>query len=280
MPRKKETITLSVPPGTKDQLEAIAARLGILWGSKPSSSGLITKIAQQELAVNPPFTLDNLQVAALRQAVKDLIDTGHIQEAESVSTLLLDHGNLETPLQQALMRQVSQPLEQWRPRIDQLIAQKQPFRIVYGNSQGELFEYVVRYAEIQFWEKRQYIQVWCSETADSQDIPELQHNRCLRLDRIQSIFPIQETWRGHFDSIDVMFHLKSWLIKAYESKPNDIDDQVLAHYRQVTRRIINPFWFYREIFRYGEDCELIMPEPLRIAFSKKVQALAETYKNH
>lgn len=277
MSRKKETITLSVPPGTKDQLEAIAARLGILWGTKPSSSGLIVKIAQKELEVNQPFTLETLQVAALRQAVKDLIDTGHIQEAESVITLLLAHGKLETPLQHELMRQVSQPLEQWRLRVDQLIAQQQPFRLVYSNSQGTPFEYVVRYAEIQFREKRQYLQVWCAETADSQDIPELKHNRCLRLDRIQSIFPIQDTWRGSFDSIDVIFHLKGWLIKAYEPKADDIDDQRFDNCRQITRRIVNPFWFFREILPYGEDCELISPETLRLEFSKKVQALAAIY---
>jgi predicted DNA-binding transcriptional regulator YafY len=176
------------------------------------------------------------------------------------------------------MRQVSRPLEQWRLRVDQLIAQQQSFRIVYGNSQGEPFEYVVRYAEIQFREKRQYLQVWCTETADSQDIPELQHNRCLRLDRIQSIFPVQETWRGRFDSIDVIFQIKKGLIKAYESKQDDIDDQTLENYLQITRRIINPFWFFREIFRYGEDCELITPASLRSAFSKKVRALAATYQ--
>ena len=36
MPRKKETLTLSVPPGTKAQLEAIADRLDIR--SDPTAS--------------------------------------------------------------------------------------------------------------------------------------------------------------------------------------------------------------------------------------------------
>ncbi|MBD0266390.1 MAG: transcriptional regulator, partial [Tolypothrix sp. Co-bin9] len=48
MPRKKETLTLSVPPGTKDQLEALARRLNILWGKDPSISGLLVAIAQQK----------------------------------------------------------------------------------------------------------------------------------------------------------------------------------------------------------------------------------------
>ena len=46
MPRKKETITLSIPPGTKEQLEAIARQLNITWGKEPSISGLIVAIAQ------------------------------------------------------------------------------------------------------------------------------------------------------------------------------------------------------------------------------------------
>ncbi|NJK69006.1 MAG: hypothetical protein HC941_22970, partial [Microcoleus sp. SU_5_3] len=36
---KKEALTLSVPPETKEQLEAIALRLGIFWGKSPSVSG-------------------------------------------------------------------------------------------------------------------------------------------------------------------------------------------------------------------------------------------------
>ncbi|MHC5833162.1 MAG: transcriptional regulator, partial [Nostoc sp.] len=35
MPRKKDTITLSIPSGTKEQLEAIARCLNVTWGKEP-----------------------------------------------------------------------------------------------------------------------------------------------------------------------------------------------------------------------------------------------------
>lgn len=283
MPRKKETITLSVPPGTKEQLEAIADRLGIRWGTKPSPSGLVTKIAQQEFEVATPFRFSSSQATALRQAIKDLMDAGHTEEAKSVITLLLDRGDLEPPLQRDLMRQVDQTIENWRSRIDDLIQQQQPFHLAYGNSQDQAIDFTIRHATIIPYEKRLYLQAWCEETADSQDIPELRHNRCFRIDRIQGLFPISGPWRGHLDTVDVQFHLKQGLAKGYEPKEGDIDSQLiendpnLGRYRLVTRRITNPFWFFREILRYGEDCEIITPDNLRQQFRQKVRSLMDSY---
>ncbi|HEY9607492.1 MAG TPA: transcriptional regulator, partial [Allocoleopsis sp.] len=189
MPRKKETITLSIPPGTKEQLEAIARRLNILWGKEPSVSGLIVAIAQQSLEVGQPFTLNSNQVKALQQAIKALNDAGHIGEAQIALALLIDKGKLEAPLRQSLLQQVSQPAHQgWRILIEDCIKKEQPFHLVYRNSQSQELEFTVRYAEIPFYEKRFYLQVWCEETADVEndipDMPELWHNRCLRFDRI------------------------------------------------------------------------------------------------
>lgn len=277
MPRKKDTITLSVPPGTKEQLEAIADRLGIYWGSSPSASGLVTKIAQKELEVGHPFALSPEQVQALRQAVKDLVDAGHPEDAKSVITLLLSHGNLAAPLRQDLLRQISQPLENWRLRIEQYIADQQPFYVLYGNSQDHQLEFSARYAQITFYEKRHYLQIWCDETEDSTDIPELHHNRCLRLDRIQALHPLIGEWRNALDSINVTFQLTGGLRKAYEPQPNDIDNQMTGHSHLITRKVANPFWFFREILRYGEDCEIIAPESIRRQFAAKVRSLADRY---
>ncbi|MCY7407317.1 MAG: WYL domain-containing protein [Alkalinema sp. CAN_BIN05] len=280
MVRKKETLTLSVPPGTKEKLDAIADRLGITWGTKPSSSGLITKIAEQEFEVALPFALSTIQVQALRQAVRDLMDAGNIEEAKNVLTLLVDRGNLEAPLRRDLMRQVSQPTDQgWRTKVDQFIADQQPFRVIYTNSQGAALEFIARYAEIIFYEKRHFLQIWCDETSDSTDIPELKHNRCFRLDRIQALLPSTEEWRGSFDSVEVTFNLTGWLAKAYEPKLDDIQDQTLDKIRHITRRIINPFWFFREIIRYDKDCEIIAPDSVRQQFRQKIQALSDRYTN-
>ena len=278
MPRKKETLTLSVPPGTKAALDAIARRFNILWGNNPSPSGLVGAIAQGELEVGQPFALSANQVLALRQAIRDLVDAGHLEEAKSVITLLIEKGNLESPMRQDLMQQVSQPMEGWRIQVDRLSDQHQPFHLIYRNSQGQVLEYTVRYAKVLFYEKRHYLQIWCDETEDSQDLPELQHNRCFRLDRIQSIFPISGEWRGSFDTIEVQLHLSGWLVRAYEPKPEDISNELIGEVRQVTRRVVNPFWLIREVFRYGEDCVIVSPEDVRERFKQKLRSLSQQYE--
>jgi len=278
MPRKKETLTLSVPVGTKAALDAIARRLKIFWGNNPSPSGLVGAIALGELEVAQPFALSSSQMKVLRQAIRDLVDADHLEEAKSVITLLIEKGNLEAPMRQDLMQQVSQPMEGWRIQVDQLIEQQQPFHLLYQNSQGQVLEYTVRYAEVMFYEKRYYLQIWCDETEDSQDLPELQHNRCFRLDRIQSIFPISGEWRGRFDTIDVQLNLSGWLVRAYEPKLDDISDELVGTVRRVTRRIVNPFWLIRDVFRYGEDCVIVSPESVRDRFKQKLRSLCEYYE--
>ena len=277
MARKKDTLTLSVPYGTKEKLEAIALRLGLKWGSKPSPSALVTAIAQEDLEIDRSFELSNAQIAALDQAIKDLVDAGHMDDAKSVTTLLLDRGNLEAPLRRSLMATVSQPVEGWRIRLDQLIEQQQVFRLVYLNSQGQLFDYTVRYAEICFYEKRYYLQIWCEEMEDSNDLPELRHNRCLRLDRIQSVLETDGEWRGRFDCVEVTLQLRGGLMRAYESKVDDISDGTGDEVRQVVRRVVNSFWLIREVRRYGADCEIIAPQILRDRFLEELSCWLSRY---
>jgi len=279
MPRKKEALTLSVPPGTKAKLEAIAERLDIRWGNNHSPSGLVAAIAQQELEVGQPFKLDAAQVKALHQSVRDLMDAGHVEEARSVLTLLIDKGELEAPLRQNLIQQISQPLEGWRIQVDQYIAQKQPFHLLYQNSQGQHLEYTVRYAEVVFYEKRYYLQIWCDETDDSTDLPELRHNRCLRLDRIRAIFPMGGEWRGRFDGVQVQLQFKGWLVRAYEPKDDDVDDQVVGDVRRVVRKVVNPFWLIREVRRYGADCVIVSPDAVRDRFQQELLAMLKLYSS-
>ena len=281
MPRKKETITLSIPPGTKEQLEALARRLNILWGKEPSVSGLIVAIAQQAVEVGKPFTLNSNQVKALQQAIKALNDAGHVGEAQSVLALLLDKGKLEAPLRQSLLQQVSQPAQGWRILIEDLINKEQPFHLVYRNSQNQELEFTVRYAEIPFYEKRFYLQVWCEETKDVEDdipdLPELWHNRCLRFDRILSVLPISGEWRGQLDSIKVYLQFRGWLAKAYEPKDDDVENELMGDVRNVVRQVANPFWLIREVSRYWEDCVILAPDSLRDRLKQKLRTLCNLY---
>ena len=280
MPRKKETITLSIPPGTKEQLEKIARRFNLFWGKSPSPSGLITAIAQQKLEIGEPFTLNPTQVKALQQAIKLLKDSGCIGEAQTLSSLLLERGELEAPLRQAILQQVSQMSQAWRILIEQHIQNQQSFHLLYGNSQGKEWEYTVRYAEITFEEKRFYVQIWCEETEDitNPEYPELIHNRCLRLDRIQAVVPTDVPWRQEgLDTLEVYIHFYRGMVKAYEPKANDVSNEVVGDVRQVVKKVSNPFWLIREVFRYGEDCEIVSPQNVRDRFREKVKSLCQRY---
>ncbi|WP_009632561.1 helix-turn-helix transcriptional regulator [Synechocystis sp. PCC 7509] len=281
MARKKETITLSIPPGTKEQLEELARRLNILWGKEPSVSGLIVAIAQKQLEVGQPFTLNRERVNALMPATTGLVDAGNIEAAQIVLALLLDKGTLETPLRQSLLKQVSDSRKGWRLEIDNLIDKKQPFHLLYRNPQDQELEYTVRYGEICFYEKRSYLLVWCDETQDAEktipNLPELWHNRCLRLDRVVSILPISGDWRGQLDYLKVQLHFKRGLVKSYEFKEDDLEEEMNGEVRQVVRKVVNYFWLNREVRRYGKDCVIVSPENVRDCFKQELQELYNLY---
>jgi predicted DNA-binding transcriptional regulator YafY len=278
MPRKKETITLSIPPGTKEQLEAIADRLGIRWGKSPSISGLLVAIAQQQVEVSEPFTLSANRVEALQQAIKALIDTGHIDKAQITLTLLLEYGNLEMPLRQSLLAQISQPTEAWRKTLDRYIDNHQPFHLLYRSKQDEQELFTVCYGEINPIEKRLYLEAWCQEANDRADIPELKHNRCFRLDGILNCFEAEGDWRDEgLDEIKVHLHFYRGMVKAYESRERDLSNEVVGDVRQVVRRVSNPFWLLREVRRYGGDCAIVAPERLRQLRRQELLAECQLY---
>ncbi|MGD1906231.1 MAG: helix-turn-helix transcriptional regulator [Leptolyngbyaceae cyanobacterium] len=280
MPRHKETLTLSIPPGTKAQLDSLADRFGYHWGKSPSPSALVTAIAQRELRLGLPINLSPAQVQALQQAVGNLIDAGHVEEAKSVTTLLLDYGDLAPPLRQRLMQQVSLPAEGWRIQLEQLIQAQQPFHLVYGKPSGEFSEFTVRYAELVPYEKRLYLQVWCEEPGSRAEIAALQHNRSLRLERIQGIVPVTGEWRGQLDTLAVELHLTGGLIHGYAARPEDSEDKLVADTRRVVRQISNLFWFFREVRSYGPDCIVVGPDAVRDRFAEEIATLYQHYFSH
>lgn len=280
MPRKKEALTLSVPPETKEQLESIALRLGIFWGKSPSVSGLLVAIAQHRLDVGEPFTLNSSEVAALQQAIRLLIDSGYVEQARSVSQLLIGRGNLAAPLRQSLLQQAIQPTAAWRIQAEEYINDGQPFLVLYRNPKGEDLAYTARYAEISFEEKRFYLEIWCEETDDikNPEYPELIHNRCLRFDRIQSIVKTDGKWREEgLDYLKVYLHFYRGMVNAYDPRARDISNQVVGDIREVVRNVSNPFWLIREVSRYWEDCVIVSPLKLRDRFQQKLIALCRLY---
>ncbi|MDJ1170226.1 WYL domain-containing protein [Roseofilum sp. BLCC_M154] len=280
MTRKKETITLSIPPGTKAKLEAIAARLDILWGTKPSISGLLVAIAEQAPATQKLFTLNSSQVQALRQALNLLDDEGYIGEARTILDLLLKHGNLTPPLRQSFEQLDKQLSQAWRIQVDRYIDRQQPFRLWYENAQNSRLIFTVRYAQVSFHEKRSYLEIWCDETEDliNTEFPELIHNRCLRFNRIQSIEDTPGDWRPEgLQTLEVYLHFYGGMVRAYQPKGDEIQDLTIGEVRQVVRQISNPFWLLREVRRYGEDCEIIAPQNLRDRYIQELRAQCQQY---
>ncbi|MGL6280824.1 MAG: transcriptional regulator [Microcoleaceae cyanobacterium] len=280
MIRKKETITLSIPPGTREKLEAIAQELDIRWGQKPSISGLLVAIAENSPQIKKLFTLTSDQQTALDKSIKAFIDTGDMNEATILVNLLLNQGQLELPQRQSLEKLIQNPLQAWRQKVEQYQLECQPFQITYRNPQQETLIYQANYSEIKSFEKRTYLYIWCEEIKDikNPDFPELVHNRCLRFDRILDIQSTKGTWRHEgLDFIEVYLHFYRGLVRSYESKKDDISCEDIGEIKQVIRKMISDFWLVREILPYGKDCQVVAPDSVRELIKKEVRSLCQSY---
>jgi predicted DNA-binding transcriptional regulator YafY len=285
MTRKGQSITLSLQEHDKAVLQQIALELGSTWGgdNKPNISNLIKAIAQRKFLVTPNSDWPTTRIQTLITAQQLLIDTGKITDAQILAELLLSRRELTIPQRTELQQFLDNPPPPWRQTLDQYIRSQTPFRLAYYDAADRPFSFSIHHAQISLIEKRQYLQCWCEETEGSQDVPELVHNRTLRLDRIPdaAVTPLKAKWKSDLDRIDVEFHLFSGLIYAYRGA--DKHDQVneLINTSVTVRRIIRPiastFWFFREILPYGEDCEIIAPESIRQIFHQKIRLLANRY---
>lgn len=279
MSRKGQSITLSVSDDDKAQLEEIARSLGIVRGERANISGFVEAIARRKLLVSPG--LSRQYIEALQQAMRVLVDTGQTQEASLVASLLLEHGQLEAPLKREIEAFLSAPPLAWRQDLDRYILHQQPFQLSYQDAADRVWSFTIRHAQLVLHERRQYLDCWCEQTEGNQDIPDLAHNWCLRLDRIPdvAITRIEGQWRSRLDSVDVEMHLLQGLAFAYQAKPDDQVNEWLTEQtvRRVLRQVSSTFWFFREVFRYGEDCLIVSPEGVRDRFKAKVRSLGEQY---
>ena len=283
MSRKGQSITLSISDQDKAQLEAIARELGILRGDRPNISGLVEAIARQQFLVAPNNDWSETRIQALVQAVHTLTDAGQIEEATQIASLLLERSELSIPLREQIEDFQKTPPPPWRLEIERYIRRQHPFQLVYRDAADRPWSFTIRHAQITFHEKREYLDCWCDETEGNQDLPELHHNWCLRLDRIPpgtAIVAVEGQWRSGLSQLEIEMHLFSGLAFAYKAKPADIKNDWLTDQpkvRQVVRQISNSFWFFREVFRYGEDCEIVSPESVRDRIKQKLKSLCNQY---
>ncbi len=283
MGRKGQSITLSVSEQDKVQLEAIAREQGMLWGDRPNISRLVEAIARREVLIGRNHDWSQSRIKALHQSIQVLIDAGHPDAAAILVQLLIERSEVPIPLRHELEQLLHKPIPAWRSAIDHAIHRQTPFRLMYRDAADTPRSFTIRYAQITPYERRQYLECWCEETEGNRDIPDLQHNWTLRLDRIAeaALTPLDAEWRSRLDVVVVEFYLLGGLAFAYEPKPNDTVSEWLSPsdlpIRRVVRQISNSFWFFREVLRYGEDCIIISPASVRDQFKQKLLAVCQHY---
>jgi hypothetical protein len=285
MTRKGKSITLSVSERDKTALEHLALSFGMTWGDRPNISKLVEAIARNHLRIAPNHDWPPERLTALTQSWRALVDAGQRDNALTIADLLLERSEITIPLRQELEQFIAKPALPWRIAVERYIRQEQPFQLTYQDAAERLWQFRIRYACIRHHGNRQYLDCWCEETEGNQDLPELAHNRCLRLDRIAdaAIHPIPGIWRSGLDTVTVELHLYQGLAFAYESKtPQDeINEWLVAppQTRRVVRQVANTFWLTREILRYGRDCEVKSPNSIRQRLKQEVEAIALQYSS-
>lgn len=283
MSRKGESITLSISDRDKSNLEAIAMELGMKWGDRPNISKLVEAIARKQIQISKNNDWASDRIESLEQTFSLLTDYDELEKAQIIAHLLLERSELNTPLRRDIEKFLDKPPEIWRHTIDRYIKQQQPFSLRYLDAADYPHEFAIHYAKVTHHDKRLYLDCWCMDIARDDTVKALQHNRCLRIDRIpteSAITAIQGKWRSQLDHIYVTFNLSGNLAFAYKSREEDIDNTWLDVHppiRQVIRKVSNVFWFYREIMPYAEDCEIIEPVDVREKFTEKVRSLYSKY---
>lgn len=282
MSRKGKSITLSLRERDKVELENLALEFGKKWGDRPNISKLIEAIARRQLIIGNNNDWKESRIRALHRCIAALTDIGQVEQAEIIANLLLERSELSVPMRREIEGFLENSPPSWRLQINRYILRQQPFQLSYQDAAERVFNFTVRYAVVRPHEKRQYLDCWCEETEGNLDIKELQHNWCLRLDRIQdaAVMEIPGEWRSQLDEIEVEMHIFNGLAFGYKTKPEDIYNEWLpekSRTRRVIRKVYSTFWFIREIMQYAPDCIIISPEPIRDRMKQKLLTLCDLY---
>ena len=284
MVRKRSSITLSVAEKEKAQLEALSLAFGQTWGDKPNISKLIKAIANGKLrlAANHDWSRDRIDT--LNKALNLLKDGGYFEEATELAVVLLERSELNRPLREEIQTWLEARALPMRLQLDQCLQRHRPFRLAYQDAARRIYSFTVRHGKIERHEDRLYLDCWCDETEDNDDIEALKHSRSLRLDRILNeavISPVEGYWEPELSYVDIEFHLFNRLADSYRSKTKaDLSSQLSVEegVRRVVRRISSTFWFFREVRRYGADCVVIGPEDVRDRFVENLKATIQHYE--
>lgn len=285
MTRKNQAITLSINEKDKKVLEQLALEFGKTWGHKPNISKLIKAIALGELKIATNHDWSKKRIETLEQARKLLWDLGFISEAEEIGIILKERSELNIFFRNEIEKFLDKPKPLWRKNIENFINRQQPFKLTYQDASERQLSFTILHGQLRLIEKHQYLVCTCEETVGNQDIPELQHNWTLRLDRIQEavVFPIRRTWQPELNVIKVEFKVYGGLAFGYGKEENKQDDIFQGEiegdppYRLIGRNVWSTFWFFREIAKYWDNCQIISPDSVKNKFREKLLNLNQLY---
>ncbi|WP_045056973.1 helix-turn-helix transcriptional regulator [Aliterella atlantica] len=248
-----------------------------------SVSAFVQAIAIGQISLGR-VTLSKLEQQTILTAVLALTERAELKAARTLASFALDNLLLEEELTKQLDDAASAIASPWIERIEEYIDRQQPFGLSYQDGAGRVWSYNVRFAQVIWREKRNYLECWCEETEGNRDLEELQHNWTLRLDRIidAAIVPLEGDWHDGLDCIDVEFQLLDGFAHAYARRSSDITtnwQSIEPPIKQVQRRISNTFWFVREMLTYGKDCVVVVPEPVRDRMIDEHKAAIGNYQH-
>ncbi|MEO1387145.1 MAG: WYL domain-containing protein [Cyanobacteria bacterium J06634_6] len=284
MGRKGRSVTLSLSDGDKAQLEQLALDFDMTWGDRANISKLIEAIARKTLTIAKNHDWTTERIEALSQARMLLVDKGKIQDAIAIAKLLISRSELTIPMRREIEKFLDRDIRPWRVQVERFINRQQPFRLSYQDAAENLWQFTVHYAKIVPREEREYLECWCVETTGSKDLPEFEHNRTLRLDRITeaAVSAVKASWRDGLDAMEVEMRLYGGLAAGYRSKQGR---DILVEWQseppqtlKVVRRITSTFWFERAILRYGADCEVVGPTAVREKMGAIARSMAQRYQ--
>jgi predicted DNA-binding transcriptional regulator YafY len=250
----------------REPLEQLALALGYLWGDGPNVRALMQAIAQRQQSVGNAVVFTSAQQQALAWAAIAAWKKGAWTEAMALGNLFESLPGIDRQIADSVAARLEPLKQKWVCKVFEAIEQKQSFKLAYQDAADRPFQFSVCGAQFVPHDRRTYLDCWCLETEGNMDIPQLQHNWCLRLDRITDaeIIPIKKKWRSYLDTAEIEMVISSGLAHAYEPRPEDtLIEWVEGDQKRVKRFITNSFWFIREILPYGKDCQVIGPPEIR-----------------
>jgi hypothetical protein len=260
-------------------LEDIALQLGYTWGARGNVRALVEAIARGSIAVAGSTAFSAQQQQVLGRATIAALDRGEWQDALALGAVFKTLPIKDEGLR-ALVGAKLEPLQRaWVNNVFAAIEQHQSFKLSYQDAAGRVFTFNVCGAQFVAYEQRTYLDCWCLETEGNKDLPQLQHNWSLRLDRITDAetVPLKEKWRS-LDSITIEMVLSGGLAYAYQPRQEDTLIEIIDEIKRVKRRITNTFWFVREVLAYGPDAQVIAPIELHDRIYQKFIDAAKQYE--